>query len=319
MSNAPTRRTLESHNRKHFPALASVKWRAKRIIRNRTEEQIQTASEVIEEWITEIKEQRLRDATEAFLRDHTERLYENGGWELAYLPDSADDPDGRPYFPSMAEIRDLLENWPPYADDRPSFPTDDLEDFDALGEVLNDGFPYDAIESFDGATAAELYAVLALSKAQYAEWLLRVEERRNEHGALIWPGEFPWDISRAIEAGALLVEAMEIVCYAERNLSDAQFHKMREEMHAKTEAQIRQETKSQIGKAGAAAKLAKDPKQLEKAAVRECWDAWQIELSRYKGVAAFARDMLQKFESLESQQVIERWCRTWAKDTQQPE
>lgn len=75
--------------------------------------------------------------------------------------------------------------------------------------------------------------------------------------------------------------------------------------------------RKEIGKAGAAAKLAKDPKQAEKAAVRECWEAWRDDRSRYKGVAAFARDMLQKFESLESQQVIERWCRTWAKETQQ--
>ena len=70
-------------------------------------------------------------------------------------------------------------------------------------------------------------------------------------------------------------------------------------------------TRTAIGKAGAAAKLAKDPKQSEKVAVRECWDAWQAQPSRYKGVAAFARDMLRKFENLESQPVIERWCREW--------
>ena len=74
--------------------------------------------------------------------------------------------------------------------------------------------------------------------------------------------------------------------------------------------------RKEIGKAGAAAKLARDPKQVEKVAVRECWNAWQRERARYKSVAAFARDMLQKFENLESQQVIERWCRTWAKETQ---
>ncbi|MFM9926924.1 hypothetical protein VLK31_28335 [Variovorax sp. H27-G14] len=75
--------------------------------------------------------------------------------------------------------------------------------------------------------------------------------------------------------------------------------------------------RKRFAKSGAAAKLAKDPKQMEKGAVRECWDAWQRDRSRYKGVAAFARDMLQKFENLESQQVIERWCRAWTKKSQQ--
>lgn len=62
---------------------------------------------------------------------------------------------------------------------------------------------------------------------------------------------------------------------------------------------------------GAYAKLAMDPKQKEKLLVRDCWDEWQKQPERYKGKAAFARDMLDKFESLKSQPVIERWCREW--------
>lgn len=58
-----------------------------------------------------------------------------------------------------------------------------------------------------------------------------------------------------------------------------------------------------------------DPKQRDKATVRECWDAWQRQLDRYSGKAAFARDMLDKFPSLESQPVIERWCREWERKT----
>jgi hypothetical protein len=64
---------------------------------------------------------------------------------------------------------------------------------------------------------------------------------------------------------------------------------------------------------GAAAKLAIDPKQVEKALVRECWDDWQKKSDRYTGKAAFARDMLPKLEHLKSQPVIERWCREWEK------
>ena len=54
-----------------------------------------------------------------------------------------------------------------------------------------------------------------------------------------------------------------------------------------------------------------DPKQADKDRVKECWDLWQLDRSRYDGKAAFARDMLSKFEALKSQQVIERWCRHW--------
>ena len=66
---------------------------------------------------------------------------------------------------------------------------------------------------------------------------------------------------------------------------------------------------------GAAAKLAIDPRQIEKAMVRECWDDWQRKLNRYTGKAEFARDMLKKVEHIKSQPVIERWCRKWEKQS----
>jgi hypothetical protein len=65
----------------------------------------------------------------------------------------------------------------------------------------------------------------------------------------------------------------------------------------------------------AVAKRDNDPKQDDKTAVREHWDLWQTHSSRYRGKAAFARDMLDKYESLRSQGVIERWCRAWEKET----
>ncbi len=54
-----------------------------------------------------------------------------------------------------------------------------------------------------------------------------------------------------------------------------------------------------------------DPKQRAKEHVRDCWERWKNEPSRYKGKAAFARDMLDKYEELTSQRVIERWCKEW--------
>ena len=75
------------------------------------------------------------------------------------------------------------------------------------------------------------------------------------------------------------------------------------------------DARSNLARTGAQAKLAVDPKQRDKAVVRECWEAWQSQPDRYKGKAAFARDMREKFPNLESQPVIEVWCRAWERET----
>ena len=72
-----------------------------------------------------------------------------------------------------------------------------------------------------------------------------------------------------------------------------------------------------MAKAGAVGKLANDPKQVDKSAVRECWELWRKDRIRYPSKAAFARDMLDKYQTLISQKVIERWCGEWEKGTQQ--
>lgn len=69
----------------------------------------------------------------------------------------------------------------------------------------------------------------------------------------------------------------------------------------------------------AIARIKRDPKQKEKAFVRECWERWALKgESSYKSKAAFARDMLDKCEHLESQKKIEDWCREWEKTGTQP-
>ncbi len=66
-----------------------------------------------------------------------------------------------------------------------------------------------------------------------------------------------------------------------------------------------------MGVNGAIAKLANDPKQVAKAKVRECWNEWQLKPMNYRGKSAFAKDMMTKFEELDSQPVITRWCGQW--------
>lgn len=56
-----------------------------------------------------------------------------------------------------------------------------------------------------------------------------------------------------------------------------------------------------------------DPKTAQKAQVRQCWCAWQLTPKSYRTKAAFARDMLDKYEHLKSQKKIEDWCREWEK------
>ena len=61
----------------------------------------------------------------------------------------------------------------------------------------------------------------------------------------------------------------------------------------------------------AIARHRKDPKQAEKKFVFECYQAWRGSPERYKSKAAFARDMLDKVEHLESQKKIEDGVRKW--------
>lgn len=72
--------------------------------------------------------------------------------------------------------------------------------------------------------------------------------------------------------------------------------------------------KANFSRTGALAKLANDPKQQAKEEVRQCWLLWKEKPLNYKSKSAFAKDMLNKFDILESQKVIEGWCRDWDKD-----
>lgn len=65
----------------------------------------------------------------------------------------------------------------------------------------------------------------------------------------------------------------------------------------------------------ARARHAKDPKQSVKQEVRGLWRRWEDEPSRYPSIAAFARDMCNKWpESLTSEIVVSRWVREWKKE-----
>lgn len=72
-----------------------------------------------------------------------------------------------------------------------------------------------------------------------------------------------------------------------------------------------------IARKGALAMLANDPRQQAKQFVFECWHEWRAGKTTYTSQAAFARDMLSKWEGvLVSQPSIEAWCRQWKKENE---
>lgn len=77
--------------------------------------------------------------------------------------------------------------------------------------------------------------------------------------------------------------------------------------------QLTRREKSIKAKSMAETRKLKDPKQQAKGEVFLLWNNWQQKKWLYTSSAAFARDMLTKFPTLESQPVIERWCRDWSR------
>ncbi|MBZ0106722.1 MAG: hypothetical protein K8H84_13990 [Sulfuricella denitrificans] len=78
------------------------------------------------------------------------------------------------------------------------------------------------------------------------------------------------------------------------------------------------ESVSRLMSSYAKLRIENDPKQKDKLFVRECWQKWQENPTDYKGQAAFARDMLDKCEHLESAKVIETWCTQWKRENSNP-
>lgn len=73
--------------------------------------------------------------------------------------------------------------------------------------------------------------------------------------------------------------------------------------------------KTELARSGAEAKNAKDPKQIAKNYIFNCWEVWQEESDKYNSKADFARTMLKLdiCKSLKSQKKIEDWCRDFEK------
>jgi hypothetical protein len=233
---------LQPHpNIKSFSAIRTIKWRADQILkhRKRTPEQIDCAALAIRTLIDEYKEHRISEEFE----QHVRRLYEHGGWELDFLENFEFERQ-----PTLQEIKQLIENWPSWADDKPDFlQAEDISDLDSLIDISCAGYRFDDIPGFPGSDEFECYAVLALMKLEDAARVLYVSEKRPDSGIAIPLVQYPLTVQATIAAGDMIVEAMEILSHAEHELRRSQFDALPVERgkHREEEQALREREKNQ--------------------------------------------------------------------------
>lgn len=234
-----TRLSTSTQRQIPFPTLDSIHWRANYILRNRTEAELEIIANEIHELIEAYKQEYLSTATNNYIAE----LSENGGWELNYLDDRGAD--------SESDIRELINNWPSYAPDKLSIPIDDMSDLEALEQILcNDFSPCD-FKNFPEADEAELFAVLALLNLEYAALQLHIPEKRTKNGIPIYQ---TWQPENLIDAANFVIESTEIICYAERKLSDAQLQEMRSAERKKSDTSIKSDARKEVAIAAALVK-----------------------------------------------------------------
>lgn len=285
---------------KSFNGMPKIKRRAEQILLHwkRTPEQIDCAAIAIRELIDQCKDHRISEEFEL----HVRRLHEHGGWELDFLENFEFEQQ-----PTLQEIRQLLENWPSWADDKPDFlQAEDISDLDALLELLSLGYGLDNIPGFLGADEIQWYAVLTLMKLEDAAGLLHVPEKRTDSGIPIAPAQYPWTAQATIAAGNMIVDAMEIICYAEHELSVSQFDALRAAQQHRNEEQALRErenkerqAKSDNARAVAEIRWAEYEQKFEQAKdlIRRYLGLWDQNRSLYKNQGEFARDLEEKIEA----------------------
>ena len=287
----------------YFDRFYSIGLHALRILGHRDITEITCAAEEIGKQIDEEIDAYIENETEAYVQ----KLYHHGGWELGYF--SRHEEAGHI---TLDEIRDLLKNWPTDFDGQPSLPSrDDLSELDALGNFLeNDKDPDKGFIQlgFCEAEPHEFYAVLALMTICQAIHSNPRPQRVNHYS--VEPSN-----SALAAIGDATIQAVEIMAYADKIKLETQIKKAMAAQWSGLLATAVNERAIERASKAAIKRHAKDPKQADKALVRECWDDWQKQPDRYNGKAAFARDMRDKFPNLKSQPVIEGWCRAWGNET----
>jgi uncharacterized membrane protein len=263
-----------------FPGLWAVQWRAGKILKSRSTAARTEAAIWLEQSIAEHKETITAQAIEEYIHRRASVLVEEGGWELGYLPIDADEYWHGVRAPvSYGEIRHLLENWPADADDRLGLPTtEDIDDLWALGEILCSGSPYDDIGGCEGASEAEMYAVLALMQLELAASAMSGCRNAAASSSPVAAST----VKKLIQAANHIVSATEAICYAERNVSDEQSRILREQMRE----DVLKSARKAVARAGGearhgASKQAREWVQSEWRTHREAYEHNKSEFARH--------------------------------------
>ena len=152
-----------------FSQLPSIVSRARRLLKNRTRDEIISAAHSADFFM----EEYFRAAKDNYIR----RLLDRGGTELDHLP-----PESR----NEAGVREFLDNWPVAADEnRPDVPTsDNTTELEALKEGIGT-FELDGDDDFPNGHEFEYFAVLALwLVADAIDWLKWTSDPQAQTRAL---------------------------------------------------------------------------------------------------------------------------------------
>lgn len=276
-----------------FPKIRSLAWRVSRLLSGQTSTSLEHAAEWIEKCVQQYKEEKVAEDRERAIRS----LEVEGGWELAYWLRFGDRGP-----PSEKELRELLDFWPAEAGAGPDvLDVEDISDPDALADLLDNGGPDAALPDF---ADSQLFAVMAMMKLNTAVWELQVKEKFSERGVRIYRSH-PWPVEKVIAGANSLLEAAELISWAERGVSDELWKQQRVEERAQLQAEISARAQQENARRGGVAKAEKS-RSAKDFVLRE----WHEHRDAYgNNKSAFARDYVRRVKNELNVTVTEKTMR----------
>lgn len=309
---------LGGYRDRPFPNFARVHVGALGLLYEQSVEVVEIATSEIKNAIDDFKKTYVLDATERQMG----RLYEEGGWELAYLPGSNEEN----FYPTRDEILELIHNWPCDAADQLCLPVhDDIDDLEALrGLILDDRFHHFVKRPYSGRgisaqiSAAEAFAVLALIKLDEAASFLLKPEIAVKKGRHARSNSTRWKKETLISASNLVIEATEIVFFAREQLSIEEQYKLRtkERETSLSQAEFEASARTKLSKLALAARYA--PNAEARDFVRKAWflEREHYQHNKSKFVRSYVDIVANKFKDLKGnplkvtkKQIYEVWLR----------
>ena len=236
------------------------------------------------------------------------RFVESLGSQIQGALESDADEQDRLYDDSLFFIgfSDLLYDWISRSDgfDPNWFVGEDGKLRDDRGEMYDDGLP-NAINKQSQLAALGIYLIEDIDGMgdRYFD-----ESGYNRHGF----SSDMWDRRNANR----LLEAFQCLVYCQRLQLGESPSKDEEDRANKFDVEAFEKSflaKRATKAAQAKIALDRDGKQSDKSKIKKEWEKWQRNLNFYRGNAAFARAMLDRYTNITDTRSITRWCREWKK------